>query len=145
MNTLSIVILALNGAVSAIGMAEGFITNTTIIKVMDDVRVAIQFALGALQPHLEAAQAHAREQEGGGSKSHAGEGQGTESSPEGQSKASKQKASIDGEGQGGDNKGSGKTAQTDVFKKKLASGEQDVADGIAEDQDDANDEEDDKE
>lgn len=60
MNTLTIVLIALNGAVTAIGMAEGFITNPTIKTILDDVRIAIQFALGALQPHQAAAQEAAR-------------------------------------------------------------------------------------
>jgi hypothetical protein len=64
MNTLTIVLIALEGAVSAIGMAEGFITNKTIRQILDDVRIAIQFALGALQPHQAAAQEAARTAEG---------------------------------------------------------------------------------
>jgi hypothetical protein len=65
MNTLTIVLIALQGAVSAIGMAEGFITNKTVLQVLDDVRIAIQFALGALQPHQAAAQEAARAAGGG--------------------------------------------------------------------------------
>ena len=61
MNTLTIVLLALQGAVQAIGLAEGFVTNQNVRTILEDVRQAIQGAIGALQPHQRQAQDAARE------------------------------------------------------------------------------------
>lgn len=60
MNTLTIVLLALQGAVQAIGLAEGFVTNQNVKRILEDVRQAISGAIGALQPHQRAAQDAAR-------------------------------------------------------------------------------------
>lgn len=60
MNILTIVLLSLSGAVQAIGLAEGFVTNQQVKTVLDDVRQAIQGAIGALQPHQRAEQEASR-------------------------------------------------------------------------------------
>jgi len=60
MNTLTIVLLALNGAIQAIGLAEGFVSNQQVKTILEDVRQAIMGAIGALQPHQRAAQEAAR-------------------------------------------------------------------------------------
>ena len=48
MNTMTIVLLALQGAASAITLAQKFITNESVLKVLDTVSEAIQVALTLL-------------------------------------------------------------------------------------------------
>jgi hypothetical protein len=48
MNPLTIVLLALNGAASAIELAENFITNQSVLKVLETVDSAIKVAVGLI-------------------------------------------------------------------------------------------------
>ena len=56
MSTLTIVLMALKYAASAIEIADGFITNPTVHTILDDVCKAIIAAVNALEPHVSAEQ-----------------------------------------------------------------------------------------
>ncbi len=60
MNTLSIIILALNTALVAVRTVDGFITDPEISRILDGIGDAIEETLNALAPHQKAAVCAAR-------------------------------------------------------------------------------------
>lgn len=60
MNTLTIIILALQAASSSLNMAAGFVTDAAVLEIMDEVSKAIGYAIGCLLPHQAAAQKASR-------------------------------------------------------------------------------------
>lgn len=52
--------MALQTAASALAMASGFITDPKVKEIMSEVAKAIEYAIGRLMPHQQAAQEAAR-------------------------------------------------------------------------------------